>query len=270
LADTHTLGRDGDAGARQAAIHVAFTPAEIPPAEVVVVIDVLRATSTLAQALESGYRRVLCCESLAAARGLRAPGRVLAGESECLQVPGFELGNSPAAIASGEPLADELVLATTNGSPAIVAASRAAGRVLVGSLLNLGAICSAIQSQARVALACSGTDGRPALEDVYVAGRIVEQLGGGLSDSARVAACVAAAYRDPLEPLAASADGAALRSSGQGGDISWCARESTIDLAPEVSAIERGAAVVTAASHRRSEAAGSGADRLSYFSIRDD
>jgi 2-phosphosulfolactate phosphatase len=233
--------------ARRATVDVAFTRAEITSADVAVVIDVLRATSTIAQALAAGYGRVLCGESIDAARRLRAPGRVLAGESDCVRVPDFELGNSPVAVASAAPLGEELVLATTNGSPAIVAASRAAERVLVGCLLNLRALVRAIPAASRVVIVCSGTDGRPALEDVYAAGRIVTALQVTPTDAGRVAECVAERYATPLEPLAASVGAAALRSTGQARDIAWCARESVLDLVPEVSSVEDGAAVVTAA-----------------------
>jgi 2-phosphosulfolactate phosphatase len=234
-----------DPAGRSTRIDVGLTPREIPPGEVAVVIDVLRATSTIVQALDAGYRRVLCCESLAAAESLRAPGRVLAGERNCLPAPGFELGNSPAVIASQPPLGDELVLATTNGSPAIVSASRRIDRVLIGSLLNLRATVAAIPPGARLIIVCSGTDGRPALEDAYVAGRIVEQLGGSLSDGARIARSVAEAHSVPFEALAASADGAVLESTGQVPDIAWCAQESTIDLVPEVTAVSDQVATVS-------------------------
>ena len=228
-------------------VDVAFTRADVAPADVAVVIDVLRATSTIAQALTAGYRRVLCCESVDAARRLRAPGRVLAGERRCVRAPGFELGNSPAALASSAPLGDELVLATTNGSPAIVAASRCADRVLIGCLLNLRALLGEIPAGGRVTIVCSGTDGRPALEDVYAAGRIVAALQGTLTDAARLAECVADQYATPREPLAGSANAAVLRSTGQARDIDWCARESVLDTIPEVRSVEGEVAVVAAA-----------------------
>jgi 2-phosphosulfolactate phosphatase len=227
-------------------VDVCFTPREIRPVEVAVVVDVLRATSTIVQALAVGYRRVVCCRSVATARDLRAPGRVLAGESSCVRVPGFELGNSPADVATAGPLGEELVLATTNGSPAVVAAARAAEQVLVASLLNLRAVVAALPSDADVAIVCSGTDGRPALEDVYVAGRLVAALGGVPSDAARVAERVASGYGTPLEPLAASEDAASLCASGQERDIAWCARESVLELVPEVWSSEDGASVVGA------------------------
>jgi 2-phosphosulfolactate phosphatase len=229
---------------KRPAVDVCFTPQEIRPVEVAVVVDVLRATSTIVQALAVGYPRVVCCRSVATARELRAPGRVLAGESACVRLPDFELGNSPAAMATVGRRGQELVLATTNGSPAVVAASRAAERVLVGCLLNLRAVLAAVPTDARVAIICSGTNGRPALEDVYVAGRLVAALSRVPSDAARVAERAASGYGSPLEPLAASEDAAQLRATGQERDIAWCARESVLEVVPEVWSIEDGASVV--------------------------
>lgn len=168
---------------------------------------------------------------------------MLAGERDCLRVPDFELGNSPAAVATAGHDGEELVLATTNGSPAIIAASHAAQRVLIGCLLNLRAVLDAVPAGAGVTVVCSGTGGRPALEDVYVAGRLVQALGGAPSDAARVAERVASAYGTPLEPLAASEDGVRLRATGQEEDIGWCASESALEIVPEVQAIEDEVAV---------------------------
>jgi phosphosulfolactate phosphohydrolase-like enzyme len=109
---------------------------------------------------------------------------------------------------------------------------------LVGCLLNLRAVLAAVSTDERVAIICSGTNGRPALEDVYVAGRLVAALGGVPSDAARVG------YGSPLEPLAASEDAAQLRATGQERDIAWCARESVLEVVPEVWCIEDGASVV--------------------------
>jgi 2-phosphosulfolactate phosphatase len=239
---------------KRPAVDVCFTPREIPPVEVAIVVDVLRATSTIAQALAVGYRRVVCCRSVATARELRAHGRVLAGERASVRVPDFELGNSPVALATAGRRGEEVVLATTNGSPAVVAAARAAERVLVAGLLNLAAVVSAVPAGAAVAIVCSGTDGRPALEDVYVAGRLVEAVGGVPSDTARIAERVASGYATPLEPLALSEAATRLHATGQGRDIAWCARESVLKLVPEVWSTQDGAAVVgparTALIHR--------------------
>jgi 2-phosphosulfolactate phosphatase len=169
---------------------------------------------------------------------------VLAGEARCVRVPDFELGNSPASLAAADRAGEELVLATTNGSPAVVAAAHAAERVLVGCLLNLRAVRAAVPRDAAVAIVCAGTNGRPALEDVYVAGRLVSALGGVPSDAARVAERVASGYGTPLEPLDASEDAAQLRATGQGRDIAWCARESVHEIVPEVWSVGDGASMV--------------------------
>ena len=234
---------------RRPVLDVCFTPREIRPVEVAVVVDVLRATSTIVEAMAAGYPRVVCCSSIAAARELRAPGRVLAGESACVRVPDFELGNSPAAMATAGQRGEELVLATTNGSPAVVAAAGAAERVLVACLLNLRAVLDTIPSDAGVAIVCAGTNGRPALEDVYVAGRLVAGLDGVPSDAARVAERVASGYETPLEALVASEDAAQLRATHQERDIAWCARESVVEIVPEVWSVRDGASVVRPTHH---------------------
>ena len=224
-------------------LDVAFTRAEIRPADVAVVIDVLRATSSVTQALAAGYRRVLCCDSLERAAALRGDGRVLAGEQGFLPVEGFDLGNSPGGFQ--EPLGTEVVLATTNGSPTIVAAWEGADEVLLGSLLNLDAVMEALDGGADITFVCSGTDGRFALEDAYAAGRMLARVPGERSDAARAAQCVASCYETPLDALGASADATALRETGQEEDIDWCARESVLAVVPRVTGVDEGVAFVS-------------------------
>ncbi len=222
------------------AIDVGFTAADIRPADVIVVIDVLRATSTIAQALAAGYERVRCCETIEGARELRAPGRVLAGEREWQTPRGFDLGNSPGAFTTPE--GNEVVLATTNGSPMMAAAAAHSDQVLLASLLNLDGVIAAL-SPADVLLAGSGTNGRPALEDTYLAGRIASRLKGERTDAALIAEWVAGS-REPLGALAASTDAAKLREAGLGADVEWCAQESVLDCVPRVTAVEDGVGVV--------------------------
>jgi 2-phosphosulfolactate phosphatase len=223
-----------------ARLDVALVPAQARAAQVTVVIDVLRATSTMVQALAAGYRRVLCADGLDRALGLAAPGRVLAGERHCLRADGFDLGNSPAGTIP--PLGHELVLATTNGAPAIVRAAQLSPTVLVASLLNLDAVVAALAGCDDVQLLCSGTDARAALEDTYVAGRIAARLPGTPSDAALVARAVARAYPRARDALAASLDARVLREQGMEADIDWCARESVIELVPRARAVSEGVA----------------------------
>ena len=149
-------------------IDVALTPSALRTTSTVVVIDALRATSTIAQALAAGYRRVLCCADQARALELRGPGRVLAGEEGCVRPAGFDLGNSPRdmTIARGQ----ELVLVTTNGTRAIVQAAALADEVVLAALVNLAAATAGLPRD--VLIVCAGAEGRPSIEDTYVAGRL--------------------------------------------------------------------------------------------------
>ena len=204
-------------------IDVALTEDGTRIADVAVVIDVLRATSTATQALAAGYRTVLCVGSIEGAGELRSRGRVLAGERGCVKPRGFDQGNSPreAMTRRGE----ELVLATTNGAPTIVAAAACAPTVLLACLLNLDAVIVELLRREDpygpdLLIVCSGTDGAVALEDVYVAGRLAVRLRGPRTDAALVAEAVARAFPTPLQALAASAD--ARRAEGGGPDRRHC------------------------------------------------
>lgn len=233
-------------------IDVALTPAELRPADVAVVIDVLRATSTATQALSAGYQRVLCAESISCAQGLRGPDRVLAGERRCVKPPGFDQGNSP--LEAADCRGDELVLATTNGAPAIVAAADCTPRVLLACLLNLDAVLSVLRdhdarTEPDVLLICAGTDGAPALEDVYAAGLFVSRLPGARTDAALIAEGVGRSFATPLQALDASSDARLLRSEGMSRDIAYCARVSALGVVPEVVAVAAGVATLRAARH---------------------
>jgi 2-phosphosulfolactate phosphatase len=213
-------------------IDVAFTAREARPAEVIVVVDVLRATSTIVQALAAGYERVLCADGLERARALARPDRTLAGERRGRRPDGFTLGNSPRETLAPGRRRRELVLATTNGTPAIVRAGALGGEVVIASLLNLGAVAEVVAGAHDVLVLCSGTGGRAALEDVYVAGRLAARCGGPCSDAAAVARATAAAHPSARAAFEASANGRALTDIGLAGDLDWCARESVVDLVP--------------------------------------
>jgi len=215
-------------------VHVAFTPGELTPAPIGIVVDVLRATSTISQALASGYRRVLCCAEIDEARALaesEGPAK-LAGERRLEHIEGFDFGNSPSEL-EGEPAAETLVLTTTNGTRLLVAAAERFERVYVGSLLNLEAVAAtARESGEDVAVLCAGVLGELALDDAYCAGRIAEAVGGEPADSARAAILLAHAYPSALEGLGASRSAANLRRHGLEADVERCARENVLDVVP--------------------------------------
>ncbi len=218
-------------------IDVALTRAAARPADVAVVVDVLRATSTIAQALAAGYERVTCATTLEHARRLAAPGRTIAGERGCRRPPGFATGNSPREAR--ERHSPELVLTTTNGTPTILLAARRAPCVLTASLLNLKAVCDSLAEVAGgtaldVQIVCAGASGAVALDDVYVAGRLCAGLEGPRTDAALVAQAIAASYETPLRALRASSSARMLSEVGLGADVVDCARESRLEVLPAV------------------------------------
>ncbi|MBA3244594.1 MAG: 2-phosphosulfolactate phosphatase [Actinobacteria bacterium] len=224
-------------------VHVAFVPAETASAPVGIVVDVLRATSTIAQALAAGYARVYCVPELEQARALRAqlPSSIVGGERDAIRIDGFDIGASPREFL--EPRAETLILSTTNGTRSIVTAAERCEQVLIGSLLNLAALTTAVRERGEdVAIVCAGYKGAFALDDAYCAGRIVKLLGGRRTDAAVAAETLADAYPTPLEGLSARTYG----PPGLEEDIAFCARESVLDVVPRFLRMVGSAAEVVA------------------------
>ena len=216
-------------------VHVAFTPEEQAAARVGIVVDVVRATSSIPQALAAGYERVLCCAEIEQARALRAElggEAVVGGEREGVVVDGFDVGASPREFAQA-PKARTLILTTTNGTRTILTAAARCEVVLLGSLLNLSAVVDAARAAGGdVAILCSGFKGAFALDDAYCAGRYVQALAGERSDAAIAADVVAAHWPTPLAGLNARAYG----PPGLEADIEYCAQ---VDLLATVPRFER-------------------------------
>ncbi len=208
-----------------------------------IVVDVLRATSTIAQALASGYERVLCCREIDEARALRSsiPDSLVGGEREAVRIDGFDVGASPREFL--ERRAQTLILSTTNGTSAILEAASRCGTVLLGSLLNLDALVRDVAARGEdVAILCAGFKGAFALDDAYCAGRIVQEFGAERSDAAIAAELVARAFPDAHTGLTARTYG----PPGLDEDIRFCARESLLDVVPRFAGREGAAAVVSA------------------------
>jgi 2-phosphosulfolactate phosphatase len=224
-------------------IDVAFTPAEHAGAHVGIVVDVIRATSSIAQALAAGYERVLCCAEIDEARELRtalAGEAVVGGERNAIVVDGFDVGASPREFAEGA-RARTLILTTTNGTGAILTAADRCDVVLLGSLLNLSAVAAAARSAGGdVAIVCSGFKGRFALDDAYCSGRIVAALGGEPSDAAIAASRLARAWPSPLEGLNARTYG----PPGLEADIEYCAQVDLLATVPRFTRMVSGAAEI--------------------------
>jgi 2-phosphosulfolactate phosphatase len=210
-------------------VDVAFTPAEAAAASVGIVVDVLRASSTIAQALASGYRRILCCAEIEEARALRAeiPDSLVGGERQAKQIEGFDVGASPREFL--ERRADTLILSTTNGTRAVLEAARRCEEVVLGSLLNLEAVAREVAGRDAV-IVCAGFQGAFALDDAYCAGRIVQLLDADRSDAAIGAELIAASFPTALDGLNARTYG----PPGLEEDIAFCARVSVLDAVPRL------------------------------------
>ena len=218
-------------------VHVVFTPDEAGAAPTGIVIDVIRATTTICQALASGYERVFCTAEVEDARSLREElGKgVLGGERDAVRIPGFDLGNSPREYL--EPVGETLILSTTNGTRAVVSAAQRCERVLVASLLNLAAVVdSAREAGEDAVVVCAGVQGTLALDDAYVAGRIVELLGWERTDASEAAARLASTWSGAEEAFRASKSGRNLLENAPEleDDITFCARESVLDVVPRL------------------------------------
>jgi 2-phosphosulfolactate phosphatase len=216
-------------------VHVAFTPDESAAAPTGIVIDVIRATSTICQALAGGYERVFCAAEVEDARRLREelPDVTLGGERLGVRIDGFDLGNSPQEYL--EPRSPVLSMSTTNGTRAIVTAAERCERALVASLNNLAAVAqSAREHGDDVAIFCAGVKGAFALDDAYVAGRLAEVLDAERSDAAEAAVRLARSYESAEEVFRQSRSGRNLIGHGPEleSDIPWCARESVLAVVP--------------------------------------
>jgi 2-phosphosulfolactate phosphatase len=221
--------------------HVAFTPSEEASAPVGIVVDVLRATSTIAQALASGYRRILCCAEIEDARRLRGEieGSLVGGEREAVRIEGFDVGASPREFL--EPRADTLILSTTNGTRTILRAAERCEVVLLGSLLNLAAVAEEVRGRGEdVAVFCAGFKGAFALDDAYCAGRIVALVDAERSDAAIAAQLVAQSFTDAHTALLARTYG----PPGLEEDILFCSRESVLPVVPRLAGVTGPAAEI--------------------------
>ena len=165
-------------------VFVHLLPALIPAGAlaggVAVVIDVLRATTTMIHALAAGCDAIIPCGEIDEARRLAASlpkgSALLAGERQGVPIEGFDLGNSPGDCTPEVCSGKTLVMTTTNGTRAILA-SLEADRVLVAAFVNLRATVEALKVDNRpIHLVCAGTDGQVSLEDSMFAGAVAHEI----------------------------------------------------------------------------------------------
>ena len=228
-------------------VHVHLLP-ELAPAGALaggtaVVIDVLRATTTIVHALAAGCTDVRPCADLDEARKLadsmRAGKVLLGGERGGVPLPDFDLGNSPREYVAAKCKGVSLVLTTTNGAKALTRAAEA-DRVLVAAFVNFSAVCEQLRHDARpLHIVCAGILGVPALEDTLLAGAFVdflcEEIETNLNDSARLAwDCYENHGRVLAGALEISRGGRHLSSLGFEDDVRAAAEVDKFNLVPEL------------------------------------
>jgi 2-phosphosulfolactate phosphatase len=234
-------------------LHVHLLPELTTPEELAggtaVVIDVLRATTTITAALAAGAKQVIPCleveEARAAAANLAAGECVLGGERGGVRIDGFDLGNSPGEYTPRSVGGKTLVFTTTNGTKAMRRCA-AASDVLLGAFVNFLAVARALSAtRAPIHLLCAGTDGRITREDAALAGSLVYLLTFAapgefeLNDQAALVEAVgedllAAALVKEDHELAVRNVRAALRNSQGGRNLTALGLEADIDQAAQI------------------------------------
>ena len=235
-------------------IDVLLTPADLANAETllpsaqVVILDILRATSTITTALHNGARDITLFDSLDAARAAKAsfpPPALLAGETNCLKPEDFDLGNSPREFVTEKIGNASILLSTTNGTRA-AARARSAKKMFAASLLNASATANALAQNVdslHTLFICAGTNGKLALEDALGAGAILFSLltttyraDLPFTDSAWLAYHAFSAVRPRLPAALRLGIGAInIIEAGLEDDIDHCAK---IDSMPLVATID--------------------------------
>ena len=231
-------------------IDVFFTPLGLNAGDLtgraVVVIDVLRATSTIVTALSAGAKAVVPAasseEAVRLTSNLEKDGIVLAGERRMLKIEGFALGNSPREMTPESVGGKTLFLATTNGTPALVSA-QGGDPVLVAAALNFSAVAERARhlfaERTELVIICAGREKQFALEDAYTAGRLIKAVKKGvppkkllLNDAAQVSLDLAAQQGGWLDAFGASGAAQQLSEVGLADDVTFCAQPDRLTIVP--------------------------------------
>ncbi len=168
-------------------LYTSLTPADIDALigtkfDIAVVVDVLRATTTLLFAARSGARRILPVaeidDAFELAREISEEKILLCGERNGLRIKGFDIGNSPAEYSPDRVGGKTLIYASTNGSVLMSRVERIAGKTILASIRNISAAADFVGKlkPQRTLIACAGSEGRFSLEDVYCAGMLIDRL----------------------------------------------------------------------------------------------
>jgi 2-phosphosulfolactate phosphatase len=228
-------------------LQVYFTPTEVDELQLrgknVVVIDVLRAATTIAVALQNGAKEIIPVSSIESAvkisSSLFGDVTIRAGERNGKMIEGFNRGNSPLEFTEETVKGKSIIFLTTNGSVAIVK-SRYAKKLFVASFVNISTVVEALKELAdNVIFMCSGQDNHFCLEDAVCAGKIINRLkkilkkNFCLDDAALAAASLDTMYgKNVLRMLKQSQHGNDLVQLGFAEDLKVCAEIDAVPVLP--------------------------------------
>ncbi len=207
-----------------------------PKGKTVVIIDVLRATSTICTALHHGVASVCAVGSLEDCKAKAGLNTILAAERGGGKPTGFEFGNSPYDYMNDSVAGKKLVLTTTNGTRALLAA-REAEEILIGSFLNIEVISNYLRkNNSDVILFCAGWKDHFSFEDTLFAGAMVQKLAAThrLADDASLGAKVLyqQAEADLFGALKNSSHFKRLEKMGIERDLKYCTQKDTCPVLP--------------------------------------
>jgi 2-phosphosulfolactate phosphatase len=231
-------------------LQVCLTPALIPLYKmedfIVVVIDIFRATTSICYGIENGATAIIPVSKVEECHAYREiePGHLLAAERDGEIVEGFDFGNSPFSYTKEKVAGKTIVLTTTNGTQALHL-SRKAKKIVIGSFLNLTALCNWLKTQdENILLVCSGWKNNFNLEDTLFAGAVVERLQSATfvaDDPAIAANDLYRIAKDDLDGyLKKTSHSERLKALGIEADIEFCLR---VDLTTAIPVLEGDALV---------------------------
>ncbi len=224
--------------------NVFHTPAMVTERHIkgrsVVVIDVLRACSTIVTALHNGATRLLPVSNLETAgrlgQNMDSERTLLGGERHGKKIEGFDLGNSPMEYTAEVVRDKTIIIKTTNGTDAILK-GKGANHILVGSFLNAQATVDFIlDAGLDVSILCAGWRGLTSYEDMVCAGLLLDRLWSQTNETASTDACRIAhllfrdAERRLEDALTASDHGQRLAALGSDGDVAYCSQIDVFDI----------------------------------------
>ena len=210
--------------------------------KVVVVVDILRATSCMVTGLAHGIKSIKPVATLDECRELGQKGYITAAERGGEKVEGFDIGNSPFSYMKNEFRQKKVAVTTTNGTLAI-SKSLAADEILIGSFLNITAVADKLRAQEKdIVIHCAGWKGSVNLEDTLFAGALIESLKEEFqiaSDDSSIALSLYKSQRNSLlETVSRSAHAKRLEKFGIIKDIEFCVRFDEYAIVPVLSGDE--------------------------------